>query len=148
MAAKTVEPQTYANHVRRVPLIYWAGALALVAQIGVSVYALWIGRWIPGALGLLSAAGAGVALYYARTNALVVQTRLVCLEERLRLERLLPADLRARLPELSADQLVATRFASDGEVAELVRAVLDERLARRKEIKRRVRDWRADWHRV
>lgn len=89
-----------------------------------------------------------VIAYYARVNALVVQTRLVQLEERLRLERLLPAELRARLPELTTDQLVATRFASDGEVADLVRQVLDEGLAGRGEIKRRIRSWRADWMRV
>lgn len=61
---------------------------------------------------------------------------------------LLPDELRARLPELGEDRLVATRFASDGEVADLVRQVLDEGLGRKDEIKRRIRHWRADHRRV
>lgn len=97
---------------------------------------------------LFAAVAVGVLAYYVRINALVVQTRLVQLEERLRLERLLPDELRARLPELGEDRLVATRFASDGEVADLVRQVLDEGLGRKDEIKRRIRHWRADHRRV
>ena len=64
---------------------------------------------------------------------------MIRLEERLRLERLLPADLRGRIPELTTAQLVALRFASDGELAELVRAVFAEKLVDRRAIKQRIR---------
>jgi hypothetical protein len=140
--------QSFANHARRLPPLYVAGAAAAVLALGAGLWEL-VARPSPGAAGLvLAALGAGAGIYFARINALVVQTRLVCLEERLRLERLLPAPLAARLPELGTDQLVATRFACDEEVAELVRQVLDEKLTSRNEIKRRVRTWRADWRRV
>jgi len=141
-------PQTYADHVRRIPKLYAAGALALLlALVGQAVLLALRPTW-EGAVGLLAIFGAAVAIAYARTSAQVVQNRLIRLEERLRLERLLPADLAAHIPELSVGQLIALRFASDGEVAELVRAVLAEHLTGRDEIKRRVREWRADHLRV
>jgi hypothetical protein len=140
--------QNFANHARRLPPRYVAGATAAVLALVAGLWEL-VARPSPGSAALvLVALAAGAGIYYARINALVVQTRLVCLEERLRLARLLPAPLVARIGELGTDQLVATRFASDGEVADLVRQVLEEKLTSRKEIKRRVRTWRADWMRV
>jgi hypothetical protein len=41
-------------------------------------------------------------------------------------------------------QLVGMRFASDAELPELARRVLEERIAERKAIKALVRDWQAD----
>jgi len=143
-----IPEQTYANHVRRLPRLYVAGCLALAAWL---LWTLWVAFREPSVAAvadLLAAFALAVVAYYVRINSLIVQTRLVQLEERLRLERLLPEDLRARLPELTKDQLVATRFASDAEVGELVRQVLDEGLVRRDAIKRRIRVWRADWQRV
>jgi len=40
------------------------------------------------------------------------------------------------------------RFASDGELPELAREILEGRLDSPKAIKARVRDWQADWLRV
>ncbi len=57
---------------------------------------------------------------------------------------LLPADLQSRVAELSAGQLVALRFASDEEIPDLVRVVLEEEIRSRKKIKRRIQHWRAD----
>ena len=62
--------------------------------------------------------------------------------------QLLPADLKPRIGELTVAQLVALRFASDEELPALVRQVLDEKLTERKEIKKRVKSWRADHLRV
>jgi tRNA(Ser,Leu) C12 N-acetylase TAN1 len=56
--------------------------------------------------------------------------------------------LKARAGELTVGQLVALRFASDEELAELVRRVLDERITDQKEIKRAVRSWRPDHQRM
>ncbi len=140
--------QSYANHVRRLPALYVAGCVAILLGFAGALWELFTRPGPLAAALALAALGAGAASYYARINALVVQTRLVAFEERLRLARLLPAELAARLPELATDQLVATRFASDDEVAELVRQVLDEGLSQKRAIKRRIRTWRADWHRV
>ncbi|MEJ2203706.1 MAG: DUF6526 family protein [Gemmatimonadota bacterium] len=86
--------------------------------------------------------------YYARTFALGVQDRLIRLEERLRMERLLPDDLRARIGEFSTEQLVGLRFASDDELPELARRVLAEGITDRKVIKKSVGNWRADHQRI
>lgn len=148
MASSPESRQSYANHVRKLPPLYIAGAalaaLALLLAIAELVRQPSI---VAGAL-LALAGAAGMGLYYGRVNALRVQDRIIRLEERLRLERLLSVDLRARTAELSVEQLVALRFAGDGELPELVRAVLDEGLTGRDAIKRRVRSWRADWLRV
>jgi hypothetical protein len=84
----------------------------------------------------------------ARTMPLAAQDRVIRLEMRLRLLQLLPPDLRARINELTPRQLIAMRFASDGELPELAREVLDGRVKTGKEIKMRIKDWQADWMRV
>jgi hypothetical protein len=86
--------------------------------------------------------------FYARLFALSVQDRVIRLEERLRMERLLPADLQPRIGEFTVPQLVALRFASDEELPELARRVLDENIADRKAIKRLVKKWRPDFQRA
>ena len=53
------------------------------------------------------------------------------------MQQLLPVDLRPRIPEFDVGQLVALRFASDQELPELARKVLDEKLR----IERRSRSW-------
>jgi hypothetical protein len=83
-----------------------------------------------------------------RTNPLKAQDRLIRLEEQLRCQRLLPADLAQRASNLSAHQMVALRFASDEELAGLVREVLEGRLSKPADIKRAIKSWRADTFRV
>ena len=67
---------------------------------------------------------------------------------RLRLRGILPPDLHASINDLTPRQLVALRFASDAEMAELVRDVLAGKLTASKEIKLRVKNWQADWLRA
>ena len=140
--------QTYANHVRRVPLFYMA------SFVGVVTFALWSG-WtlvrqpsVSAAVSLAAALGICGLAWMVRTNALVVQDRVIRLEERLRMARLLPDDLRPRIDEFTVSQLAALRFASDAELPDLARRVLVEKIERRDEIKRAIKHWRADWHRV
>jgi Family of unknown function (DUF6526) len=85
-----------------------------------------------------------ILILYARLFTLTVQDRVIRLEMRLRLERLLPADLRSRIQEFTTPQLISLRFAGDEELAALARQVLDERLNDRKTIKRRIKNWQAD----
>jgi hypothetical protein len=84
----------------------------------------------------------------ARSFALTVQDRVIRLEEQLRFERLFPTDLRSRIPEFTRDQFVALRFASDGELPALARAVLDQRIHDRSAIKQMVTEWRPDHFRA
>ena len=55
---------------------------------------------------------------------------------------------RVGLDAFSPPQLVALRFASDAELPELCRDVLDGKLATSKEIKQRVKSWQPDWLRA
>jgi uncharacterized membrane protein YciS (DUF1049 family) len=97
---------------------------------------------------LLFAVGVVLAALFARIFPLGVQDRVIRLEERLRLERLLPPDLESRIPDLTTSQLVALRFASDEELPDLVRRVLTEGITDRTEIKRAIKTWRPDHARI
>jgi hypothetical protein len=75
---------------------------------------------------------------------LTVQDRIIRLEMQLRMQQVLPPELRARIAEFSVGQLVALRFASDQELPGLAKKVLDEKLEDRKAIKQMVKDWQPD----
>jgi hypothetical protein len=85
-----------------------------------------------------------LAALYGRMFALAVQDRLIRLEMRLRMEGVLPTELRPRISEFSVNQLVALRFASDAELPELASKVLAANLQDRKTIKQMIRNWQAD----
>ncbi|HEY1897622.1 MAG TPA: DUF6526 family protein [Terracidiphilus sp.] len=82
-----------------------------------------------------------------RQYPLKVQDRVIRLEERLRLQALAPAEWHAQIYRLNEDQLVGLRFAGDDEVVGLAKMALEENLTR-KQIKQRIRNWRADNWRV
>ena len=94
------------------------------------------------------AVGVIIVGFYARLFPLGVQDRVIRLEERLRMERILPDDLKARIEEIPTDHLIGLRFASDAELADLTRRVLAGELADRKAIKNAVKHWRADHQRI
>jgi hypothetical protein len=100
----------------------------------------------------IMAALVGIALFVlagmARNFTLSVQDRLICLEMQTRMEKLLPAELRPRIIEYTPNQLIALRFASDAELPSLAQQVLDEKIADRKTIKSRVKNWRPDYMRA
>jgi hypothetical protein len=98
--------------------------------------------------GLLVALAIGIGIAYARFMPLRAQDRVIRLEERDRLARLLPADLRGRIGELTTGQLIALRFAPDEELPDLVRRSLSGELKGSGQIKRAIRNWRGDYLRV
>jgi len=141
-------PQTYANHVRLQPPFHFfvlpATATALILAL-INVYRHYdtLAAW---ALTFLSAAAA-VAAPLIRLNALKAQDRVIRLEERLRLNALLDEPRRSKIGDLTEAQLIAIRFASDGEAPVLVDKVLSANMSA-KDIKKAIVNWRADTFRV
>lgn len=141
--------QSYSNHMRFVPPFHFFVLPVLLINFGFSVYWWWkAGFSLAGAVAVVVAATLFVGFVCVRLMAMAVQDRVIRLEERLRFERLLPADLQARIPEFTMDQLVAMRFASNAELPELARKVLDEHIKERKAIKQIIKTWRPDFARA
>jgi len=141
------EPQTYANHRRIEPLQH----LILTPILLITwVAAIWMAIKHPN-LHTIWLAVLGFALLMVATQvrsyALKVQDRVIRLEETLRMQRLLSADLAGRIGELGPKQFVGLRFASDAELADRVREALDEHLDG-EAIKKRIQSWRPDTFRV
>jgi hypothetical protein len=142
------QPQSLANHARIVPGFHYGVVGALTLNFLWSLVRLYRGPGLDALIGVVTAVGLLGLVFYARMFALRVQDRVIRLEMSLRLASVLPPDLRARAGSLRPGQLVALRFASDGELPGLVHQILDENLADRREIKRRIREWQADHLRV
>jgi hypothetical protein len=140
--------QNYANHVRKLPPLYIAASLILLFNVLWSIYGAVRGPSFGSVFHVLFTASLVVLFVFSRTFALTVQDRVIRLEERMRLERLLPAEFRPRIGEFTVKQLIGLRFASDAELPSLAREVLDGKLKERDDIKRAVKDWRADWQRA
>lgn len=139
--------QNLANHTRWDPLFHFFILPVLAINIFGWCFAFYrrptihMGWMVVVAIALLALA------FKARLYALRVQTRVIRLEERLRLAILLAEPLRSRIGDLTESQLVALRFASDAEVAGLVAQTLDGKMSNR-EIKKRIVNWRGDYWRV
>lgn len=141
-------PQTYANHTRFHPPFHFflaPGSIVLLILTIVNVVRHYqqLEAWILLLMGILFF----VAVFLIRINPLRAQDRLIRLEERLRLQALLSAELRARVGDLTESQLIALRFASDNELPVLVAKVLAANM-QSKDIKKVIVTWRADTFRV
>lgn len=135
--------QSYANHVRRPRT--WSAAF-LFAVIALALLLVEVVRE-PSAQGVaLALLGVAVILAISaqRMVAVRLQDRIIRMEMRLRLSAL---GRTTELQRLTLGQLVALRFASDGELPALVERTLAENLTA-DAIKRAVRDWQADLVRV
>jgi hypothetical protein len=141
------KPQSFENHTRQVP-IFVGGMLVLIVTLVGRLYGLRHGISFGSVTGVLVILVLILLLVTARQSTVRVQDRLIRLEMRLRLAGALPADLQARIPEFSVDQLVSMRFAGDAELPALARKVLDDKITDRKTIKRLVKDWQADYLRA
>jgi hypothetical protein len=141
-------PQTYKSHARFFPLFHFFVAPVLLINLLNAIRHLYYyqSRALVWEL-VVAAALVGLALA-ARQMALTVQDRVIRLEMRVRMNQVLPADLCARFDQLTRQQLVALRFASDAELGELVREVLEGKLQTQKAIKQRVRQWTPDYLRA
>jgi hypothetical protein len=140
--------QSYANHARTVPLFHFVVLPVLLINIVVTAYTLVRAPGLITGWGVLLAIALFLGALFGRVFALAAQNRLIRLEERLRMREVLPAELQGRIGEFTAEQLIALRFASDGELAELSTVVLRDNVQKRDAIKKLVKQWRADDLRV
>jgi len=141
------DPQTLKNHGRLDPPYH----LIITAVLAVNLFIVccfayknlnWFSEWL-----ILLSLAAFIPFMKLRSYPLKVQDRVIRLEERLRLQALAPIEWHAQIYRLTPDQLIALRFASDEEVVELAKQALEHNLDR-KQIKERIKTWRADDLRV
>jgi uncharacterized membrane protein YciS (DUF1049 family) len=141
--------QSFRSHARWLPPFHFFVLPVLLINIGFQIYWCVRGEFrISGVVSVLVAAALFVGIGTARGMALKVQDRVIRLEERLRFERVLPADMHSRIGEFTIEQMVALRFASNAELPELARKVLEEKLSDRKAIKQMIKTWRPDFARA
>ena len=143
-----MDPQNFENHTRWHPAFhffilpvmlvnfFWAVVMFVKAPSWNS------GWWIVVSVALLMLAT------FVRTYSLKVQDRLIRLEEKLRYQQLLSPALAQQTGNLTVRQTVALRFAADEELEELINSVLSGKFVKTKDIKRAIKQWRADNFRV
>jgi hypothetical protein len=141
--------QSFANHARYVFGFHVVVTGLLAAALVGSCY--WVYRsfsWgsnrVAALSQLLLVVAVGVLTWYARVFPLKAQDRAIRAEEALRHYLLTGRPLD---PRLRIGQVIALRFASDGELPELARRAAEEGL-RPAAIKQAIQSWRADEHRV
>ncbi len=142
------KPQSLANHGKFDPKFhFFLAPLALAALI----WSIWHAIQEPGMasyLHIVVVLWAMVAMFTIRLYSLKVQDRVIRLEERLRIEKLVSEPTRSKaLADLSMSQYIALRFASDGELSGLVEKTLSGKLDS-KQIKSAITNWRPDYWRV
>jgi hypothetical protein len=139
--------QTFANHAKTDPWFhYFLIPVFLICFIwsivflfhGFTALHIWL---------VVFSLTALLLCFKTRIYSLKVQDRIIRLEERLRLHALLADPLRARVHELTEQQLIAIRFAADDEIPSLVEKILRENLDG-KAIKQAINRWRPDHWRV
>jgi hypothetical protein len=147
-AAMAEQTQTYANHGRYIPVYhFFAVPVLLVNVVVMAIEFVRDPRFLTG-WAVVVALALALGMLYLRFMPLRAQDRVIRVEERARLERILPSDLRGRIGELTPSQLIAIRFAPDDEVPDLTRRALNGELKTQKDIKLAIRTWRADHLRV
>lgn len=138
------ETQTLQNHTKFFPPFHFVVIPIFLINLIWSIVNLVRDFSATSAKSALVAVGLLMLAFTARLMALTVQDRVIRLEMRLRMQQVLPAEMRPRIPEFTVGQLVALRFAGDAELPDLARKVLQDKLTDRKEIKKLVRDWQPD----
>lgn len=139
-------PQSFNNHAKRDPMFQFVLIpLCFLLLLG-SMRALVRHHDLLHLGLLLMVAAILMTATKTRLYALKNQDRIIRLEEKTRLYRLMPNEP-TLIESLSIDQCVGLRFASDTEVSELARRSVRENLSR-KQIKQAVTQWRADNDRI
>jgi hypothetical protein len=139
------ETQTLKNHTRLLPPFHFFVIPVLLINFLNEIRHVYLQPTRHFAFMVIFSAALLTLGFLARTMALTVQDRVIRLEMRHRLRDTLPADLHRRINELTPQQLIALRFASDEELPALVRDVLAGSVTTQKAIKERVKNWQGDY---
>lgn len=139
-------PQSYANHAHQ-PRLWGVGVLGWVVAVVAYGGTWFFGReWRTAAeMGLLVAVTAALAI--GRVYVTALQDRIIRAEMRARCAALLSPDRMALFGDLTMKQIVALRFASDGELPALLERAVREGLPP-DAIKRAVQQWVPDHDRT
>ncbi len=140
--------QDFQHHVRFLPPYHFVVGPIFLVYFGYALWTLTKSHDWSTILEALVALALVMFFLFARFMVIRVQDRVIRLEERLRMERLLPVDLKGQIEKFSVDQLVSLRFASDAELPTLARTVLEKGITDRTEIKKLITNWRADYLRA
>ncbi len=141
------KPQNYKNHAKFIPVFHYIALPLLLINFLAVLFRLAqdINFYALNELGL--AVALIVVAVFTRLFALKAQDRVIRLEEQLRIQTLLPDALKANAGRLTMGQIVALRFASDEELAELTQDALDHNTPPNA-LKQAVKNWRPDYDRV
>jgi hypothetical protein len=144
-----LQTQNYANHRRYMPAFHFVLIpLLLLTLIGsaINLYKSWGDheRLYNASLILVLTLCLMLASFLARIFALRAQDRAIRVEQNLRHFAMTGKLLDS---SLSLGQVIGLRFASDSEFVNLARRAVDEGLSA-DDLKRAVKDWRADTSRV
>ena len=140
--------QNFSNHTRVVPPFHYVALPILLVNFVSAVVELFNGITFDASLHVLVAVALIIVALFARVFALKAQDRVIRLEMRLRMRELLPEDRQGRINDFTPTQMVGLRFASDTELPELARKVLDEDITKMTPIKKMITDWQGDYFRV
>jgi hypothetical protein len=142
--------QNLKNHGRLDPPVHVVLFFILVANLIFSLFHLWHHHdvsFISSAWVVVLSLAVFIPFIKLRAYPLKVQDRVIRLEERIRLQALAPSEWHTQIYKLSEDQMIGLRFAADDEVVELAKQALEHNLTR-KQIKERIKSWRADYWRI
>ena len=139
--------QNFENHIRHDKMLYVYLVMLLASLVCAVVGVFTSSGWLAAAV-MINTVATVLLAANARGYGTKVQDRIVRLEMRLRLAKVLSGELAERVEEFTIPQLVGMRFESDANLLELARKVIDEDLRKSTEIKRLVKDWQADFQRV
>ena len=142
------ETQAFATHRRWIPAWHFFAVPVLVANVFIVAARFWRDPRLVNGWAVIVAIALATGILISRTMPLRAQDRIIRLEERIRLERVLPGDIRGRIGNLTPEQFIGLRFAPDDEVPELTKRALNGELKTRADIKRAIRNWRPDHMRV
>lgn len=141
-------PQSATSHARTIPVFHYFALPVLLINIVVAIVVAARAPSLMAGWGVIVAAALFVGVLFARVHALTAQDRVIRLEETLRMQRVLPADMLGEIAHLKRFDFVALRFASDAELPELVKRVRAGEFAKPLDIKKAIKNWREDHLRV